>query len=409
MTRDRPLPLSPHVLMLVEGLPYPRDVRVRAQVRALSDAGYAVTVAGPTGHGYDRMDENIDGVRVVRYRSAPGGRGALGYLREYAIAWIRLRRLVRAVDRERRVDLVFVCNPPDFLVLLARPLARRGARILLDYREICPELYEAKFGRRGTLYRLLLLAERLAFRHADVVITVSEPFAEVARTRGRFDPARIFLVGNGPDPQRVFAVATRPELRRGRRHLVLWLGAMSRQEGLGRLIAAADKLVRTGRQDVLFALVGPGDVHRDLREEVRRRGLEEFVQVSGLIEDELVRAYLSTADVCVNVDESNGMNDRTAMRKVLEYMSLGKPVVMFPLAETRRLCGEGAVYARDGDVDDLAAKIATLLDDGQRRAEVGAKARERMNNGLMWPQQVPALLTAVEVALNGRSAPPRIR
>jgi glycosyltransferase involved in cell wall biosynthesis len=396
--------LSPHVLLLLEGLPYPRDVRVRAQVRALTNAGYAVTVAGPTGHGYDRTDETIDGVRVVRYRSAPDGRGPLGYVREYATAWLRLRRLVRGVDRERRVDLVFVCNPPDFLVLLALPLAKRGTRVLLDYREICPELFEAKFGRRGTLYRLLLLAERLAFRHADVVITVSEPLAEVARTRGRLDPARVFLVGNGPDPQRIFAVAPRPELRRGRRHLVLWLGVMSRQEGLGRLIEAAEKLVRTGRRDVSFALVGPGDAHRDLRDEVSKRGIDEFVEVSGAIEDDLVRAYLSTADVCVNVDESNGMNDRAAMRKVLEYMSMGKPVVMFPLVEMRRLCGEAAVYARNADADDLAAKIATLLDDNERRAELGTKARQRMNDGLMWPQQLPTLLAAVEAALNGGSA-----
>ena len=58
---------------------------------------------------------------------------------------------------------------------------------------------------------------------------------------------------------------------------------------------------------------------------------------------------MSTADVCVGVDERNAMNDRAAMRKVLEYLALGKAVVQFPLAEMQRLCGDATVYARNGD------------------------------------------------------------
>jgi glycosyltransferase involved in cell wall biosynthesis len=392
--------MSAHVLVVMEALPHPFDVRVRAEVAALREAGYAVTVAGPTGYGHEAPEETLDGVKVVRFRPAPPGRGALGYLREYATAWLRLRKVVRRVHRQHPVDLVFVCNPPDVAVLLALPLARRGARVLFDYREICPELFEAKFQRRGLLHRLLLVCERLAFRCSDVVITVSGPCAEIARTRGRTKPERVFLVGNGPDSQRIFPVAERPELRRGRRHLVLWLGAMSSQEGLGRLIEAADELVlKRERSDISFALIGPGDAHEELRAEVRRRGLERCVEVSEAVDDELVRAYLSTADVCVNVDECNAMNDRAAMRKVLEYMAMGREVVQFPLAEMQRLCGEATVYASNGDAHDLAVNVAALLDDPPRRLRLGAEARERVMDGLMWDQQVPALLQAVETAL----------
>jgi glycosyltransferase involved in cell wall biosynthesis len=392
--------MSAHVLVVMEALPHPFDVRVRAEVAALREAGYAVTVAGPTGYGHEAPEETLDGVKVVRFRPAPPGRGALGYLREYATAWLRLRRLVRRVHRRQPVDLVFVCNPPDVAVLLALPLARRGARVLFDYREICPELFEAKFQRRGLLHGLLLVCERLAFRCSDVVITVSGPCAEIARTRGRVKPEQVFLVGNGPDSQRIFPVAERPELRRGRRHLVLWLGAMSSQEGLGRLIEAADELVlERERSDISFALIGPGDAHEELRAEVRRRGLERYVEVSEAIDDELVRAYLSTADVCVNVDECNDMNDRAAMRKVLEYMAMGRAVVQFPLAEMQRLCGESTVYASNGDAHDLAVSVAALLDDAPRRLRLGAEARRRVMDGLMWDQQVPSLLQAVETAL----------
>ena len=142
--------MSRHVLVLLEALPYPMDPRVRAQVAALRDAGFDVTVACPDVPG-DPRDDVIDGVRVPWFRAPPGGRGAVGYVREYGVAFVRLAALVRAVGRERPVDLVLVCTPPDLLVALTRPLARRGAAVIVDHREISPELFEAKFGRRPGL------------------------------------------------------------------------------------------------------------------------------------------------------------------------------------------------------------------------------------------------------------------
>jgi glycosyltransferase involved in cell wall biosynthesis len=400
--------MSRHALVLLEALPYALDPRVRAQAAALREAGWDVTVASPDTPG-DSRDEVVDGIRVRRFSTPPGGRGVAGYVREYGLACVRLAALVRIIDREHPVDLVLVCTPPDFLVAIARPLARRGAAVVFDHREISPELLEAKFGRRPMLRRLMLLAERYAFRHADAVLSVSEACAELARGRGGVEAGRVFIVGNGPDPARVHPVEPRPELRRDRGHLVLWLGYMSGQERLECLVDAADEVVRgLGRTDVHFAVVGDGDARPGLMRTVGERGLDDFVEVPGQVDDDLVRAYVSTADVCVGVDERNAMNDRAAMRKILEYMALGKAVVQFPLAEMRRLCGEACVYARDGNARDLAAQVCGLLDDGERRRRLGAAARRRAWDGLMWPQQVPALLAAADAAL-ARAAGPRRR
>ena len=393
--------MSPHVLILFEGAPYPMDTRLQDQVSTLVEAGYDVTLITPTGRGYDKLDETVDGVRVRRFKPAPEGKGAFGYLREYGVALFRMARLARGVHRGRPVDIVFISNPPDLMVLSALPLMRRGARVVYDARELSPELFEAKFRRRGLLYRLLILAERFAIRRADVLVAVSEPFADVLQARAGIPRDRTFLVTNGPDPERIYPVEPRPDLRCGRDYLVLWLGVMSRQEGLERLIEAADEIVnRAGRHDMTFALVGPGDVHDRLREEVRRRHLEDVVFVLDGVDDDMVRAYLSTADICVSVDECVGMNELTVMRKVLEYMAAGRPVVQFPLKEMRRICGDTAVYARNADARDLAEKIQTLIDDPERRRRLGADARERAHDGLMWPQQAPVLLEALSAALD---------
>ena len=87
------------------------------------------------------------------------------------------------------------------------------------------------------------------------------------------------------------------------------------------------------------------------------------------------------------------------MVKVLEYMAMGKAIVQFPIREMRRVCGDTAVYAEDGDAADLALKLGELIDDPARRKQLSAAALQRARDlGLMWPAQVPTLLTAVERA-----------
>jgi glycosyltransferase involved in cell wall biosynthesis len=182
---------------------------------------------------------------------------------------------------------------------------------------------------------------------------------------------------------------------------VLWIGMMARKESLHLLIAAADELVRrNGRDDVAFAIVGPAGagVREELAAEIGRRGLEGVVRLEGEVDIAGLREYIATADICVSVDPRNDLNDRSTMIKVLEYMTMGKPIVQFPLLEMQAICGDATVYARDGDALDVAAKIRELLDDPARRAELGRRAGERARDGLTWPHQIPALLGAFEQA-----------
>jgi glycosyltransferase involved in cell wall biosynthesis len=391
--------LRGRVLILRQSEPFPFGW-VRNEAVALADAGYAVTVIGPTGYEYASLDETIGGVRALRFVPPPGGRGAVGYLREYATAAWRMLRLIRLARREGRFDAVIASGPPDFLVWFALPFRRTGAGIVFDQRDPAPELFEAKFGRRGLLHRALIAQERSAWRRADVGVPHNESCAELARERGGLPDDRIVIVGVGPDPRRIYPVDPRPDLRRGKRHLVLWIGTMSDQEGLGRLVDAIEILVRRReRDDVAFAIVGPGDAREPILDDLRRRGLDDAVDMPGVVtDDDLFRAYLSTADVCLSVDEANGMNDRSTMMKVLEYMAVGRPVVQFPLVEMSRLCGDATLYAREDPVD-LADKIAQLLDDEALRASLGRRARERMDDRrLWWSDQAPALVEAVERA-----------
>src|SRR3954464_13059600 len=148
--------MSPHVLVLLENEPYPHDTRVRQEAMTLLESGYRVSVASPTGFGFDAPEECVDGVRVLRYRAPRGGRGFAGYVREYGLSVLALHRLARRVAAQERVDVVIVVSAPDLSIFPALPLARRGVGVVVDHHDPSPELYERKFGRRGVTHRVLL-------------------------------------------------------------------------------------------------------------------------------------------------------------------------------------------------------------------------------------------------------------
>jgi glycosyltransferase involved in cell wall biosynthesis len=215
----------------------------------------------------------------------------------------------------------------------------------------------------------------------------------------------VFVVRSGADLTRVRAVAPRAELRRGKAFLVGYVGVIGKQEGLDLLLEAAACLRRDfHRDDVHFVIVGDGTELRALRQTSRELALEDCVEFTGRLPDAQLWEIMSTADVCVNPDRANEMNDKSTMNKILEYMALGKPIVQFDLTEGRFSAGDASLYARPNDVVDFAAKLCELLDDPGLRRTMGALGRSRVEAGLSWQHQIPQLLRAYATAMGERGA-----
>ena len=111
---------------------------------------------------------------------------------------------------------------------------------------------------------------------------------------------------------------------------------------------------------------------------------------------------LNTADVCVNPDVANEMNDKSTMNKIMEYMALGKPIVQFDLIEGRFSAQEASLYAYKNDAQDLAQKIIQLCDDPEARKKMGEFGRNRILNELEWQYEAPKLLKAYDAIFNGK-------
>jgi glycosyltransferase involved in cell wall biosynthesis len=186
-------------------------------------------------------------------------------------------------------------------------------------------------------------------------------------------------------------------LKHGRRFLVGYVGVMGAQEGLDYLLEAARHIIHDlRRDDVQFGLVGGGSELERLRRRAHELGVADYVTFTGRVPDRELLEMLNTADVCVNADEFNPMNDKSTMNKIMEYMALGKPIVQFDLAEGRFSAQKASLYARPNDAIDLGDKIVELLDDPERRLAMGSFGRARVERELAWPYEAPKLLAAYD-------------
>lgn len=209
-----------HVLIIVENLPLPFDRRVWQEARTLKAAGADVSIICPTGKGYEARREVIEGVTIYRHPLPLEAKGALGFLLEYGAALFWETVLAWRIYFGKRFDVIQGCNPPDLIFLVALPFKLLGVRYIFDHHDINPELYEAKFNKRGFFRQLMVLFEKLTFKAADVSIATNHSYRKIAIERGGMAPERVHVVRSGPDLSRLKRVDPVASWKNGRAHMV---------------------------------------------------------------------------------------------------------------------------------------------------------------------------------------------
>lgn len=387
------------VLIVVENLPVPLDRRVWLEATTLVGAGYEVSVICPNSRGWTELFEEREGVHIYRYPAPPEAHsGALAYGREYLGSMWHWFRLAARVWRDRGgFDVIQGCNPPDLVFVLALWYRLWGVRYLFDHHDVCPELFEAKFGKRGLLYRIMLIWERLTFATASVSIATNGSFREIALRRGRMNPDDVFVVRSAP---RIEAFEPGPgnrDLRQGAGTVLGYVGVIGQQEGMDLLVAAVDRLVGDlGHRDLHVLIVGFGSHLDAVKADVAARGLEGHFTFTGALYGADLVAALNAIDIGLAPDPKNPMNDISTMNKVMEYMALEKPMVQFDLTEGRVSAGDAALYAPANDADAFADRIALLIEDEDLRRSLGQKGRRRVLETLGWTHSAERLLAAYD-------------
>jgi glycosyltransferase involved in cell wall biosynthesis len=382
------------VAVVVENVPLSVDTRLRKQVNDLLAAGLSVsviTMRDPDNAAY----RETQGLRVLEYPPPTQATGVLGYAREYGISLCWSAFLLCRLRLRTRIDVLQVCQPPDIYFPLARLLRWFGARIVVDQRDLMPELLATRYERPPrAMTRLLHWLERRTQHAADRTLCVNNYLRDRLIAAGA-DPDRVYVIRNGPVLARVEGTVADARLKAAHDFLVCWVGKMGPQDRVDLTIAVAQHVVNDhGRRDCGFVILGDGESLDELRALTTELGLDPWVSFPGWLPEADVFAYLATADV--GLDTS--LQEEVSPVKVMEYMAFGLPVVCFDLQETRIITDGASALSPPGDVAALACDLVRLLDDPEARQRLGAAGRRRVQDQLAWERQSSTYLSAIASA-----------
>jgi glycosyltransferase involved in cell wall biosynthesis len=392
-------PASCRVLIIVQDLPVPYDRRTWLEAITLAGAGYEVSVICPKANGFEKSFESLDGVHIYRYRLPFEAYGPLGYVFEFS--WCFLWAAILSIRIQffgRGFDVIHACNPPETYWLLGFAWRLFGKRFLFDHHDLSPEMYEAKFNKRGgLLYQILLWLEKKSFATAHTVICTNESYKQIACHRGGVSLDRVFVVRSGPDTKRFKICQPEPSLKNGRRFLCVYLGKMCEQDGVDHLIRVVKILcVDRQRSDILFVLMGAGPAQPGLVQYAKKLGVSRHCYFSGYTSDDEICRYLSTADVAVDPDPKTEWSDKSTMNKMMEYMFFGCPIVAFDLKENRFSAQASATYVTPNSEEEMANAIGGLLANPEKRHFMRDYGKARVRSALLWNNSIPNLLAAYE-------------
>lgn len=401
------------VLHLIDK-PFPPDIRLEKEARALAVAGYEVHVlcrraAGAAGTGHDAQRRGAAAACAGAFhlhelparRRAPlmGGRD-LRYLVTFVDgAWLEeIERLAAAL----RPALLHVHDLP--LAPTALLAARRlSVPVVVDYRENWPAALRvwrsASPGRGiarlrsravalvhecGPRYRR---AEISVARRAEQVLVVTEENRDRLIAAG-VPAARVTVVRNAVDPAEISGEAAGFEPPRSP-FLIVYAGDLARFRGVQDVIAAMPEVL-AHEPEAMFLVMGDGVARAELVAESRRRGVEHAVRFTGWLPGGAVGAAMKAAAVGVVPHRRNEHTESTMPNKIYQYLWSGLPVVTSdaaPLARVVLSAGCGLV-ARSGDPESYARVLVSLL-DREERTRLAARAREAART---WDDEARTLL-----------------
>jgi glycosyltransferase involved in cell wall biosynthesis len=368
---------------------------------------------------------NVIGLSIPRYR----GDSKIAYLGSYLRFFAQASKCATSLSRSQRYDVVIICTMPDAAVLCSLGPRLYGAKVVLDVHDTMPELYRDKFrGIFGALgSRLLMAEERASAWFADRVMAVHEPHRKRLAQAG-VPPRKLSVVMNLPDrrlfrgpriPHRALpATATvngkatqiggssryqvEPAADNAEVFRLVCHGTITMRLGLD-LAVLAIGLLRDKLPCLHLQVIGEGDFLRSIRVLTERLGLQARVTFTPSMAVEQLPSALEKASVGLVPNRASRATHLMLPAKLLEYATLGIPVIAARLSTVEYYFPSGAVrYFEPGDVEGLAAAIEELSRSPETRQRLRRKAAEVAAN-LNWEHQRSRLFETVDSLLQAKT------
>ncbi len=366
------------ILMVLLDNFYPRDPRVRREVKWLLREGYEVTVVSRRADDEPKRETISEGEEVIRIDFPLEKRGGPLYASLY-YGILRHRAFTQVLGL--KPDLVHVHDLPAAIssFFAAKIL---GIPMVLDLHEDWPELFLFySKGRSLTsrslaypMYAWLKLEERILLKGVDGLVVISEEFKELLVERGA-DPSKIEVVHNTIDLEEMKEVEdVKPPEMEGELKVV-YVGGIGPHRDLETIIRGV-KMLRD-HVDAHLYLVGDGFHRRRLERLVESIGASSFVKFTGWLPFKEAMSYVKGSDLCVIPIKDFPEAHISFPNKIQQYMFFSKPVVVAGVRSLSRLakeCGCGFTYT-PGDPESFYRAVSRNLG---RLEEMGMRGKEHL-------------------------------
>ena len=244
--------------------------------------------------------------------------------------------------------------------------------------------------------------ERRNVHDASLVVVVSQVLKDELVADG-VDPDRVLVNPNGVDVDRLAEVraldpaAWRARLGKPEAPTVGFVGTFGLWHGV-RVLPGIIDAVRRQRDDVRWIVLGDGALFDEVRADIARRGLDDTVELTGMVPRERAVELLAACEVCVSphVPNPDGSRFFGSPTKLFEYMGLGRAIVASDLEQIGEVIDHErtGLLCPPGDAGAAATAVLRLLADPDLRARLGAAALEDARTRYSWDAHTRRILDA---------------
>ena len=353
---------------------YEGDNRVRRYAETLARRGDRVDVVSLRQNGQPPRGI-INGVHVFRIqRRVVNEKSKFSYLGRLLLFFMRSMTFLSVQQMKERYDLVHVHSVPDFEVFAAVVPKLTGSKIILDIHDLVPEFYLSKFKgtERSLTFRLLTTVERISARFSDHVIAANHIWEKRLQNRS-VKESKCTTILNFPDTE-IFQA--RGRTRTDNRFVILYPGTLNYHQGIDIAIRAL-ALIRDQVPQAEFHIYGSGEQLNPLKALVEELGLEKRVFLMGTKPLHEISSVIENADLGVVPKRSNSFGNEAFSTKILEFMSLGVPVVVPDTAIDSYYFNNSVVkFFHANDEKSLADAILLMIKNPELRQKFSRDAAE---------------------------------
>jgi glycosyltransferase involved in cell wall biosynthesis len=380
---------------------YESDNRVRRYAETLVKRGYQVDAVALREVGQSKDVTILNGVRLFRIQSrVRNEKGKFAYLSKLILFFLRSMFFLTREQMNRRYDLIHVHSVPDFEVFAALYPKLTGSKVILDIHDIVPEFYASKFNASpmSLTFKLLVTVERISAAFSDHVIAANHIWQERLQRRS-VRPSKLTTILNFPDTQ-IFR--QRGRNRRDDKFIMLYPGTLSYHQGLDIAIRAFS-LIKDEIPKAEFHIYGGGDQQSLLKSLIAELGLQRRVFLKGALTTEEITSVIENADLGVVPKRKSGFGNEAFSTKILEFMSMGVPVIVPDTTIDQYYFNESVVkFFQADDQRSLADAMLQLSNDSELREKLVRNASEFVKK-YTWGANQAAYLSVVDALVDSHN------